>query len=303
MKILVTGCTGQVGTELVTTLSSSHKLVATSRQSRDCPIDLSQTGDLEKKILTIQPDLIINAAAYTAVDQAENDIQNCNLINYEAVQVLGATAHKLGIPIIHYSTDYVFDGKHSVPRTESDPTSPINEYGASKLRGEEALKHSGALYFILRTSWVFSATGRNFLGTMLRLGRDRTSLNVVADQLGTPTSVTTIASVTGKLISTLQNTPKNLWQDLSGIYHLTSSGETSWAEFAKLIMAEASKFDSAYKDTMIHPIPTAEYPTTAQRPSYSTLDCRKIKNFLNIDIPTWESSTRQTVAEIFAAKV
>jgi len=280
-KILLTGGTGQVGRELQSTLRSLGNLWAPSRDE----FDLAKPQSLRDKVQSYRPDLIINSAAFTDVDKIESEPALAQAVNAEALEVLAEEAHKLNIPLIHYSTDYVFDGAKAEPYTEEDIPNPINVYGNTKLAGERALQANHDRYLILRTSWVFSNKGRNFLTTMLRLFQEREEISVVEDQLGAPTSALFLAEATAQILGHLRtkDESENRW----GLYHLTPSGRTSWHGFAQEILKRAID----HKQLMIkeiHPIPTSAYPTPARRPKNSSLDTSKLVREFQIELPRWE---------------
>jgi len=280
-KILLTGGTGQVGRELQSTLRSLGNLWTPSRDE----FDLAKPQSLRDKVQSYRPDLIINSAAFTDVDKIELEPALAHVVNAEALEVLAEEAHKLNIPLIHYSTDYVFDGAKAEPYTEEDIPNPINVYGNTKLAGERALQANHDRYLILRTSWVFSNKGRNFLTTMLRLFQEREEISVVEDQLGAPTSALFLAEATAQILGHLRtkDESENRW----GVYHLTPSGRTSWHGFAQEILKRAID----HKQLMIkeiHPIPTSAYPTPARRPKNSSLDTSKLVREFQIELPRWE---------------
>ena len=284
-KILLTGGTGQVGRELQSTLRSLGNLWTPSRDE----FDLAKPQSLRDKVQSYRPDLIINSAAFTDVDKIELEPALAHVVNAEALEVLAEEAHKLNIPLIHYSTDYVFDGAKAEPYTEEDIPNPINVYGNTKLAGERALQANHDRYLILRTSWVFSNKGRNFLTTMLRLFQEREEISVVEDQLGAPTSALFLAEATAQILGHLRtkDESENRW----GLYHLTPSGRTSWHGFAQEILKRAIDHKQLCNQLMIkeiHPIPTSAYPTPARRPKNSSLDTSKLVREFQIELPRWE---------------
>jgi dTDP-4-dehydrorhamnose reductase len=273
-KILLTGGTGQVGYELQTTLKSLGNVWAPGRQE----FDLSDPESLRAKIQAYRPDLIVNPAAYTAVDQAESEPELASIINAEAPRVIAEEAHKLGIPLIHYSTDYVFDGTKTEPYTEGDVPNPLNVYGRTKLEGERAIQHVHDQYLILRTSWVYSPTrGKNFYRTMLRLFQEKEEIRVVDDQIGAPTSAQFLAEKTAEILSQLKTKQEdeNRW----GLYHLTESEVMSWYGFAQKVAQDAVAMGLNLKTKKIWPIPSSEFEMAAKRPSNSQIDCSKILHF------------------------
>lgn len=279
MNILLTGASGQVGYELQRSLQGLGKVVAPGRTE----LDLADPDQVRCAVRRINPGLIINAAAYTAVERAESDPALAFRVNAEAPGLLAAQAQALGAPIVHYSTDYVFDGSKGAPWREDDVPAPLNAYGRSKLAGERAVAESGAQHLVLRTSWVYGLRGHNFLRTMLERGRQDRRLRVVDDQFSAPTWSRTIAELTSLLLVRAQ--APGWWQAHSGIYHLSCEGQTSWHGFAQAIMAEAAI------DCEVEPIGSAEYPSAVRRPSHSALCCDKLKS-MSISIPTWQDALR-----------
>ena len=279
MKILLFGANGQVGFELARSLLPLGDVIALNRENADLT-------DLEKcraTIQTIQPDVIVNAAAYTAVDKAETERETAFLINAKAVEVFAQEAKKVGALLIHYSTDYVFDGTKNTPYLENDLPNPLNVYGESKLAGEQAIQASGVDYLILRTTWVFASRGQNFVKSILRLAAEREELNIVADQIGAPTSARFIADATAHILQKAQ-CERHAKTFISGIFNLTNSGETSWFGFAKKIV------EARAVSCVIKPIPTTAYPTPAKRPANSRLSTEKLQQRFGLNLPTWEQS-------------
>ncbi|WP_330114634.1 dTDP-4-dehydrorhamnose reductase [Pseudomonas sp. JS3066] len=286
MKILVTGNSGQVARELQLALAGKAEIVSLGRDR----LDLANPERIRQHVRAQTPDLLINAAAYTAVDQAENDSEAAFAINATAPGVLAEEAAALGIPLIHYSTDYVYDGDKSGLYVEEDPTNPLGAYGNSKLAGEQAIQAVGGQYLILRTSWVYSLHGRNFLLTMQRLLQEREELRVVDDQVGAPTWAGSIAQATSQLIDKWQAGNRN-W----GIYHLTNQGETSWFGFASAI---ADQLKAAGKPcARLVPIPSSEYPTPAKRPLNSRLDGRKLAQDWQVSLPDWRTALAECLRQ------
>jgi dTDP-4-dehydrorhamnose reductase len=267
-------------------------------------MDFAEDESIRRVIRSVRPDLIVNAAAYTAVDRAESEREAAMRVNADAVEVLAREAKQIGAAIIHYSTDYVFDGQKSQPYLETDETNPINVYGASKLAGEQALAASGVPSLIFRTSWVYASHGNNFLLTMLRLAEDRSRsglpLKIVSDQFGAPTAARDIAEATRAIIVALADSADGIGQELArhaGTYHMTSQGRTTWYEFAAAILR-----DSGHNTTLI-PIPASEYPTAAARPKNSLLDCGKLARTFRtgnagLALPPWEQGLRRTLDEL-----
>ncbi|MCL0085108.1 dTDP-4-dehydrorhamnose reductase [Thermodesulfovibrionales bacterium] len=287
-QIMLTGKNGQVGWELQRTLTPLGEVVALDRQR----LDLADPDQIRARVREIKPSLIVNAAAYTAVDRAEEEPELATAVNGTAPGILAEEAKHLNAAIIHYSTDYVFDGTKTTPYTEEDAPNPINVYGKTKLAGEQAVQAVGVPHLILRTSWIYGLRGKNFLLTILRLAREREELKIVNDQIGAPTWSRTIAEVTAEILKA--NTSSVM--DSSGIYHLTASGSTSWYGFAKAIL----KLDSDRAEQVcrqLKPILTAEYPTPARRPTHSVLSNAKLKAAFGIALPDWEQSLKLTLRE------
>lgn len=295
MTVLLFGGNGQVGTELRKLFAGSPELVVTTRSGTvdgmECEAaDFDRPQAVKSILERVRPDLVINAAAYTAVDAAENDADAAWRANAEAPAQVAAWCAVHGVPLVHYSTDYVFDGQGSQPYREDDATAPLGVYGASKRAGEEAIIGSGAPYLIFRTAWVYASHGKNFLRTMLRLGAERERLGVVADQIGTPTSAALIARVT---LQALQS-----GQLQSGIWHLVADGQTSWHGFAREIFSQAQAAGLMEKIPEVVAITTADYPTPAARPAWSCLDNRKLKADFGISLPSWEQELARVLAEL-----
>ncbi|WP_426110165.1 dTDP-4-dehydrorhamnose reductase [Massilia sp. PWRC2] len=284
MKILVTGTSGQVGHELQRSLQGLGEVVAVDRAQ----MDLSNLQQVREVIRAVKPTLIVNPAAYTAVDQAESEPALAMLINGEAPAVMAEEARRLGAAIVHYSTDYVFDGSKTGPYVETDPTCPVNLYGASKLVGEQALAASGVPHLILRTSWVYGTRGKNFLLTVLRLAAERDALRIVGDQFGSPTWSRTIADTTAQLLARLDARDGLLAAmagGQGGIYHLTAAGSTSWHGFTEQIVAHRS----VLRKPTVTAIRTEEYPLPAKRPHNSVMAGDKLAA-LGIHVPSWQTA-------------
>jgi dTDP-4-dehydrorhamnose reductase len=301
MKILLLGKNGQVGSELVRYLAPLGKLVALDRHGEPgiCG-DLEQTDRLREMVRKLEPDVIVNAAAYTAVDKAEANADLAMQVNCDGPRVLAEEAGALGSCLIHYSTDYVFDGSSSEPYNESSTTNPLSVYGRTKLAGERAVADACGRHLIIRTSWVFGVHGNNFLKTILRLAAQETSLRIVSDQTGAPTSAQLIASVSAKLLSEMFSaTPDD---ERWGIYHLTAAGVTSWHGYARYVVEKASSYGvkSQVLPNDILPIPTSEYPVPARRPANSVLDTSKLRKSFGIDLPHWERGVDEVLASITA---
>ena len=285
-RILVIGSAGQLGQELQQTLVPYGEVVAVDRKT----LDLSQPDQIRELVQQLQPQIVINAAAYTAVDQAEKEHETARMINAIAPTILAQEVQKLKALLIHVSTDYVFDGSKNHPYTENDIPNPLSIYGQSKLAGEQGIQENCQSYLILRTAWVYGAYGKsNFVKTMLRLGSEREEVRVVTDQIGTPTWAKNIADAIAQLTSLRPNT---------GIYHYTNSGVASWYDFAVAIFEEAKQLGFPLKIQRVIPITTAEYPTPAQRPTYSVLSCRKISAVLNTYPPHWRQELRQMLKSV-----
>lgn len=294
-KILLLGANGQVGWELQRALAPLAELVICDRQRGD----LTDLSGLQNLVRSERPDVIVNAAAYTAVDKAESDGAGARLINTEAVERLAAVACELDAWLVHYSTDYVFDGQGDTPFAEDAPTAPLGIYGQTKRDGEMAIRNSGCRHLILRTSWVFASRGANFVRTMLRLAGQREELKVVADQIGAPTSAELIADVTAHILGRL-NADAQLKENAAGTYHLAASGEVSWHGFAHFLISEALRLGASLKATpeRILPISTAEYPLPARRPSNSRLDTRKLQQTFGLVLPPWQFYATRTIQEL-----
>ena len=282
MKILLLGANGQVGTELQRTLLVLGELKSCTRVEAN----LKDLQGLRSLIQDYQPDVIVNAAAYTAVDQAESDKNQAELINATSVGVMAQEAKNLDAWLVHYSTDYVFDGEKLDTYVESDPTNPINVYGSTKCKGEELIAGSGCKHLIFRTSWVYGSYGSNFAGNMIRLFQEKDELSVVSDQIGVPTSAELIADITSVcLMQALRNNT-----DLSGIYHLAPSGNTSWYGFAQYLLEKGQSIVDGLSSHSVNlnPIPTSQYPTPAKRPKNSLLNTNKISQEFGIFMPMWQ---------------
>lgn len=296
MTVLVLGGNGQVGQELLRALAPLGPVVATTRSGRlpdgsPCETaDFGQPGSLPALLDRVQPSVVVNAAAYTAVDRAEQDIEAAFAANAQAPGIIARWCQAQGVPFVHYSTDYVFDGEGSAPYREDEPTAPLGVYGTSKRDGEDAVRAAGGRHLIFRTAWVYAEHGANFLRTMLRLGAERDHLRVVADQIGTPTPAALIADVTALA---LQHPAA-----LSGTWHLTASGQTSWHGFAEAIFAEALATGVLHRVPVVEAIPGAEYPTPARRPAWSVLDNRALQQALGIVLPPWQDGLKQVMAAI-----
>jgi len=294
MRILVTGKHGQVGFELQRALAPVGEVCAVDQL--EC--DLSDAAAIRALVRAYNPDLIVNSAAYTAVDKAESEPELAHAINAVAPGVLGEEAAKRDAWVVHYSTDYVFDGAKLGAYTEEDLTNPLSVYGRTKRDGEIALKASGARHVIFRTSWVVGAHGSNFAKTILRLALERESLNVVADQYGAPTSAALLADVTAQLVRQRQREGDENF--LFGLYHLVASGETNWCDYARFVVSEALAVGRPLKLTphAIRGIPSSEYPTAAKRPTNSRLDTGKLRKTFDFELPDWQCGVRHILHQI-----
>ena len=296
MKILLLGKNGQLGWELQRSLAPLGELVALDRQGAPglCG-DLGEPDGLAATVRALRPDVIVNAAAYTAVDRAESEPELARRINAHAPAVLAREAAACGALLLHYSTDYVFHGQGQRPWAEDDPTGPLNVYGQTKLEGEQAILRSAGRHLILRTSWVYAARGGNFARTMLRLARQQPRLTVIDDQWGAPTGAELIADVSAHAIVQLRARP-----DKAGIYHLAAAGETNWFSYAKHVIAQAQSAQAAieYAVKDILPIPSSAYPVAAMRPHNSRLDTRKLRTAFDLHLPPWQAGVDRMLAEI-----
>jgi dTDP-4-dehydrorhamnose reductase len=289
-RILVTGINGQLGQELQKTLASAAEVIGVPRER----VDFSQPESLRQIIAEVKPDAVINSAAYTAVDKAESEFDLAMAVNGQAPGIIAEECQKLGIRLIHISTDYVFDGTKSYPYQDTDPTNPLSAYGKSKLEGEQAIRKNCDNHSIIRTAWVYGVGGKgNFVKTMLRLGSDREEIRVVADQIGSPTWTGDLANA---IASLLDQTPP-------GTYHYTNSGVASWYDFAVAIFEEASQLGWNLKVQRVIPITTSEYPTPAKRPAYSVLSCAKIAAVLGTYPPHWRQGLRQMLKDFSQSKL
>ncbi|WP_131671659.1 dTDP-4-dehydrorhamnose reductase [Pseudomonas parakoreensis] len=294
MKILLLGKNGQVGWELQRSLAPLGELVALDRHVVDgLSGDLSNLECLRATIRQIKPDVIVNAAAYTAVDKAESETELADRVNGLASGVMAEEAASLGAWLVHYSTDYVFSGQGVTPWQETDPVAPVNHYGASKLAGEQAIIASGCNHLIFRTSWVYGARGNNFAKTMLRLAKDRETLSVIADQIGAPTGADLIADVTALAIQQVNKRP-----ELAGLYHLAAAGEVSWHGYASYVIDFAKAQGEELAVTIVNPIETTAYPTPARRPLNSRLNTQKLRDNFSLHLPDWQSGVTRMLREV-----
>lgn len=296
MKILLLGKNGQVGWELQRALAPLGEVVALDRRGHDTLCgDLAQLDGLAATVRAVRPDVIVNAAAHTAVDRAESEPALATLLNATAPGVLAREAAALGAWLVHYSTDYVFDGSGHQARQEDDPTAPLSVYGRSKLEGEQLIAQSGCRHLIFRTSWVYAARGGNFAKTMLRLATERDRLTVVSDQVGAPTGAELIADVTAHALRAVQARP-----ELSGLYHLVAAGETSWFDYARHVIGWARARGHAVRvaPQAIEPVPTTAFPTPARRPLNSRLDTTRLREAFGLHLPPWQQGVERMLAEI-----
>ncbi|MCG5238974.1 dTDP-4-dehydrorhamnose reductase [Azospirillum doebereinerae] len=292
MKVLVLGTSGQVGDALMhASWPAGTTLVGLARPA----LDMADPASIDRAMADHAPDLVVNATAYTAVDKAESDRAAAFAINRDGPARLAALCAARGAPLIHISTDYVFDGTKPAPYTEGDPVAPVNAYGASKEAGEAAVRAAAATHVILRTSWVYAAHGANFVKTMLRLGRERAELGVVADQTGAPTAAADIADTIVAIVERIQSRPDDVpW----GTYHLTGAGETTWFGFAERIFQRLEREEG--RRPALKPIATADYPTPARRPVNSRLDCGRLRAAFDVEPPAWEDSLERVLDALFA---
>jgi len=294
MKILLLGKNGQVGWELQRSLAPLGELIALDRHQADgLNGDLSNPEALRATIRQVQPDVIVNAAAYTAVDKAESETELADRVNGIAAGVMAEEAAASGAWLVHYSTDYVFNGQGTAAWRETDAVAPVNHYGSSKLAGERAITASGCKHLIFRTSWVYGARGNNFAKTMLRLASDRETLSVVADQIGAPTGADLIADVTAQALRQALQHP-----ELAGLYHLAAAGEVSWHGYASEVIAFAKANGESLAVKAIEPVETTAYPTPAHRPLNSRLDTQKLRATFSLHLPDWQSGVTRMLREI-----
>jgi len=295
--ILLTGKSGQVGREMLPLLAQLGEVVALGRDQ----LDLSKPDDIRRKLREVRPQLIVSAAAYTAVDRAETDESMAHVVNAEAPELMAGEAKRIGAVLLHYSTDYVFDGTKNSPYDEGDSTNPINVYGKSKLAGEQAIRSSGVPYLIFRTAWVYATQGKNFLLTILRLATEREELRIVSDQVGSPTCASELATTTCKILAGIaeRNRGQFNFSDVSGTYHITAAGQTTWYDFAKAILkeagasprpegwlAEATNGRPLIARRVI-PISTEEFRSPTRRPAYSVLSNSRLTQTFGVSLPDW----------------
>ena len=294
MKILLLGQGGQVGWELQRALAPLGELIGLDYDSRELHADFSQPEALAATVRTVRPDVIVNAAAHTAVDKAESEPELARAINATSPGVLAREAAALGATLVHYSTDYVFDGSGDQPRNEQAATGPLSVYGQTKLEGEQLIQASGCRHLILRTSWVYAARGGNFAKTMLRLAAERDALNVINDQIGAPTGAELLADVTVCALRQMQAQP-----EVGGLYHCAASGQTSWHDYARHVIEWARRNGLPIKVPAdgIRAIPTTDYPTPARRPLNSRLDTRRLSETFGLRLPHWTSGVDRMLTE------
>ncbi|MCF8070278.1 MAG: dTDP-4-dehydrorhamnose reductase [Desulfobacterales bacterium] len=291
MKILVTGANGQLGKELSSRhISEGFEIIDLDRSH----LDITNKYQVQRQISSYSPDIVVNTAAYTKVDLAETDQDQAFLINREGPENLAVICHLQDIPLIHISTDYVFDGTDTTPYKETAPVCPVSIYGKSKAAGEQKIQNILDKHVIIRTSWLYSATGQNFVNTMIRMGREKDTLNVVADQFGSPTSVTDLAEAILKIAVFINGKSLVPW----GIYHYTSTGVTTWHEFAETIFYFSRHYDDRI-NVIARPVLTKEYPTPAVRPKYSVLDCSLVSKNFGIILKPWQESLKSIIDQIF----
>jgi dTDP-4-dehydrorhamnose reductase len=295
LDILLFGCNGQVGSELQQSLQSLGRVIALDVDSTAHCGDFTQSDAIAETIRNIRPDVIVNAAAYTAVDKAESETEQAFLVNAETPATIAREATKVGAWLIHYSTDYVFDGTGDRPWKETDAPNPLNIYGASKLQGERNIAANCSRYIILRTSWVYAAQGANFAKTMLRLAQERESLLVVDDQIGAPTGAKLLADLTADIIPKLMENPQ-----LAGLYHAVAAGETSWHGYARFVIDCARKrgVEIKVRDEDIRPVSTDQFPTPARRPANSRLATDKLREAFGVKLPDWQVGVEELLGDI-----
>ncbi|MGC1183502.1 dTDP-4-dehydrorhamnose reductase [Legionella sp.] len=294
MKILLLGKNGQLGWQLQRALLPLGEVITLDRTNRSSLCgDLSNLDGLKQTIHTLDPQIIVNAAAYTAVDKAESEPELARLINAQAPEVLAREAAALGSLLVHYSSDYVFDGSGNKPWQESDPAAPLNHYGQSKLEGEQAIQASGCRHLIFRTSWIYSTYGNNFAKTVIRLAREREVLHIVNDQIGVPTNAATLADITAHALRTALQLP-----EVNGLYHVAPQGEVSWYDYANFVIKEAQDLGEVFQVQNIVPISSADYVTPAMRPYNSRLDTSKFSDTFSLRLPYWECEMTRVLKEI-----
>ena len=295
MKILLLGKNGQVGWELQRSLAPLGELIALDRHSPDLCGDLAKLQGLADTVRAVRPDVIVNAAAHTAVDKAESEPELARTLNALAPGVLAQEAAKIGALLVHYSTDYVFDGSGTRPWTETDTPAPLSVYGQTKLEGEQAIQAACPNHLIFRTSWVYAARGENFAKTMLRLAQERERLTVIDDQFGAPTSADLLADVTAHALRQLLQRPTD-----AGLYHLVAGGETNWHGYADYVIAQSQRTQAAIKIVAkeVVPVPTSAFPTPARRPRNSRMDTSKLQTTFGLKLPHWQQGVARMLDEV-----
>lgn len=294
MNILLFGKNGQVGWELQRSLAPLGKIIALDVHSKDYCGDFSNTEGVAETVRRIRPDVIVNAAAHTAVDKAESEIEFATLLNTRSVEAIAKAASETGAWVVHYSTDYVFPGTGETPWREDDATAPLNVYGETKLAGEKALQDNCARHLIFRTSWVYAGKGNNFAKTMLRFAKEREEMSVINDQYGAPTGAELLADCTAHAIRVAFKQP-----EVAGLYHLVAGGTTTWYDYAALVFDEARKAGIELAIDKLNAVPTSAYPTPARRPNNSRLNTDKFQEKFDLVLPEWEIGVRRMLAELF----
>ncbi|WP_336854485.1 dTDP-4-dehydrorhamnose reductase [Pseudescherichia vulneris] len=294
MNILLFGKTGQVGWELQRALAPLGTVTAVDVKSTTYCGDFSNPEGVAETVRRVRPDVIVNAAAHTAVDKAETEREFAELLNATSVKAIAVEAEKLGAWLVHYSTDYVFPGTGETPWLETDAVAPLNVYGETKLAGEKAVQENCTKHLIFRTSWVYAGKGNNFAKTMLRLAKDRPELSVINDQFGAPTGAELLADCTAHAIRTALNKP-----EVAGLYHLVASGTTTWHDYAALVFAEAKAAGMELAIEKLNAVPTSAYPTPARRPTNSRLNTEKFQRQFDLVLPDWQVGVKRMLAELF----
>lgn len=297
MNILLFGKTGQVGWELQRALAPLGNLIALDVHSKDYCGDFSNPEGIAETVRAIKPDVIVNAAAHTAVDKAESERDFAELLNATSVEAIAKEAAKIGAWVVHYSTDYVFPGGGETPWQETDATEPLNVYGQTKLNGENALQANCAKHLIFRTSWVYAGKGNNFAKTMLRLAKERTELSVINDQIGAPTGAELLADCTAHAIRVALAKP-----EVAGLYHLVASNTTTWYDYAALVFEQAREAGIELAIEKLNAVPTSAYPTPAKRPQNSRLNTEKFQRNFDLVLPSWDIGVKRMLAELFTAQ-
>lgn len=295
----MTGASGQVGGELLTTLASLGEIIAPNRSE----MDLADVDAVRRTIREVAPRWIVNPGAYTAVDRAESESELAYAVNEHAVRTMGEEAQKIGAGVIHFSTDYVFDGTGITPYNEDDPTGPVSVYGASKLAGEKALAVTGAAHMIFRTSWVYGTTGKNFVRTILKLAREKDKLRIVADQYGAPTWSRDLARMIRHVLDIVEaetagRTPGEAMASYSGVYHAPGAGETTWYGFAAEAVRLSQQREPGTKFAELEPIPSTEFPTPAKRPTNSRMNAAKLSNHFHWHMMNWKTSLAEVIQSL-----